>query len=163
MNSFFPAIDVRYNGLAETIRALVPNTNVIFVGTMAFALHIARNLPLPSSEISCEESYYADQVHGRVLAEVGRLNEIMLIDVDKCVALVRDLWKSRYFFAYPKEYLSLVKCQNSTALSSMFGAEHFLAEEDVRLLEAEQIGIRQILNHLTTIERPEKQEPVSAA
>jgi hypothetical protein len=147
-------VNTRLMEFNSTARRLIPDPSRLTKVLSATAgMYISRRVPLPSGVVGEAESYYISDVMQRVLDETNRLNEAFLLNVDDVLRLSRAYWLSRYYFAYPKEFVSLVNCPNSLALSSMFGAEHFLSEQDACLLSDFQSEIKQLLNILAEADK----------
>ncbi len=83
------------------VEGQAPLTGKSIISTVA-VMQIVRDLSLPTSELAAVDEYWWSHHQEIVSKKISALNEIYPIHVPATMALVRELYKRRYYTAYPR-------------------------------------------------------------
>jgi hypothetical protein len=87
----------QYRRLPETLETYQVNLqDRSYLLAIAVARHIAYSLPIPTSPAIIPLALYAQNCSGSVNDELSAINEVVVINFDLAVSLVKKLWLLRY-------------------------------------------------------------------
>lgn len=96
--------------------------------TIAIALGIAYNVPIPSMRVDSADDFFNSQLSTGVRSDIGVWNDSAVINWKECIELVRKFWKIRYDTTYPEPIPTFLKA--SCFFESVFYvSRHFSAEQ----------------------------------
>lgn len=80
---------------------LIPVTGKQIIGAIA-AIQVMKDLSLPTSAVAAVDEYWWANHHERVSKQISHLNEVYPIPVPAVMAMARELYRRRYYCAYPR-------------------------------------------------------------
>jgi len=115
---------------ATTNREVVP---------MALSRAIAAKLPLPSGELLTPAEYYATDVTPATRELISTFSDIIAVDCDRCLELVRTFWLIRYKSAFPSA--TVFACCDIPTESSFLGYGSTLSSPDIKFIQDNTIAL----------------------
>lgn len=102
----------------------------------ATAIHMASNIPLPSSQVEDPHMYLLGNHRMQMNEQVSKLNEIFVFDFKCTLELVDKLWSMRYRLAFNPVGLELVR--------PLISVGDYLSVEDTAYINDNQDSIQWI-------------------
>lgn len=112
--------------------------------SIAIARAISMRLSMPGSEVDDKDFYYIENLSSFTREVVGKLNEILVIDVAKVLEYTKMFWNIRYTTCHAKAKLFPVN--GCTSANDVYGFGTVVIKDAAQVIEQDHFNICVMVN-----------------